>query len=87
MNIDTLNSFIENRIQDNYSILLDNLKYISLNDVYTNKYQSFVSKISDDDKTLFNELIDIKSSLFTEEIYLSYIVGLHDGFEFNKGIK
>ncbi len=87
MNIDTLNSFIENRIQDNYSILLDNLKYISLNDVYTNKYQSFISKISDDDKTLFNELIDIKSSLFTEEIYLSYIVGLHDGFEFNKGIK
>ena len=78
---------IENRIQDNYSILLDNLKYISLNDVYTNKYQSFISKISDDDKTLFNELIDIKSSLFTEEIYLSYIVGLHDGFEFNKGIK
>lgn len=87
MNIDTLNSFIENRIQDNYSILLDNLKYISLNDVYTNKYQSFISNISDDDKALFNELIDIKSSLFTEEIYLSYIVGLHDGFEFNKRIK
>lgn len=87
MNIDALNSFIEDRIQDNYSILLNNLNYISLSDMYTNKYQSFMSKISSDDKVLLNELIDIKSSLFTEEIYLSYIIGLHDGFEFNKGIK
>lgn len=87
MGIDTFNSFIEDRLQNNYSSLLNNSKYVSLNVLYTNKYRDFVSNISAEHKKLFEEIIDIKGNLLSEEIYLSYLIGFHDGFELKKEIQ
>lgn len=87
MGIDTFNSFIEDRLQNNYSSLLNNSKYVSLNVLYTNKYRDFVSNISAEHKKLFEEIIDIKGNLLSEEIYLSYLIGFHDAFELKKEIQ
>ena len=87
MDIDTFNSFIEDRLQNNYSSLLNNSEYVSLNVLYTNKYRDFVSKISAENKKLFEEIIDIKGNLLSEEIYLSYLIGFHDCFELKKEIQ
>lgn len=50
MDIDTFNSFIEDRLQNNYSSLLNNSKYVSLNVLYTNKYRDFISNITAENK-------------------------------------
>ena len=72
MDIDTFTSFIEDRLQNNYSSLLNNSKYVSLNVLYTNKYRDFVSNISAENKKLFEEIIDIKGIFFLKKfIYLT----------------
>lgn len=39
MDTNTLNNFIEDRLQNNYSVLLDNASYIGLNKNYNSEYK------------------------------------------------
>ena len=87
MNTNTLNNFIEERFQDNYSLLLDNSDYIELSNDYNTQYRQLVKSISAEDLKLVENIIDIKSRLLSEELYLSYKIGFTDGFNLSNSIK
>lgn len=87
MNTNTLNNFIEERFQDNYSLLLDNSDYIELSNDYNTQYRQLVKSISAEDLKLVENIIDIKSRLLSEEVYLAYKIGFADGFNLSNSIK
>ena len=87
MNANSLNNFIEERFQDNYASLLDNSEYIELSNDYNAQYRQLVKLIPDEDLKLVENIIDTKSHLLSEEIYLSYKIGFADGFNLGNSIK
>lgn len=87
MDINTLNNYIEDRLQNNYSVLLDNISYIELNKLYNSEYKHLSTLISNKDLKVVETLIDIKSRLLSEEVYLSYKIGFSDGFDLSNHIK
>lgn len=87
MDTNSLNNFIEDRFQENYSLLLDNANYIDLSKNYNAEYKNLEKAISSEDMKLVDKLIDSKNYLFSKELYLAYKIGFADGFHFSDDIK
>lgn len=87
MNTNTLNNFIEERFQDNYSLLLEDSDYIELSNDYNTQYRQLMKLIPDEHLKLVENIIDTKSRLLSEEVYLSYKIGFADGFSLSNSIK
>lgn len=86
MDTDSFNNYIEDRFQSNYSLLLNNPKYIALNAEFNTKYRDLGVELTKDELKLVERLLEIKNNIFSEDMYLAYKVGFTDGFNFKKDI-
>lgn len=84
---DSLNNFIDERLQSNYFLLQKNTDYVDLNNRFNSQYREFIKNLSDEDLRVLENIIDMKNCLLSEEVYLSYKIGFSDGIKFNKEIK
>ena len=87
MESDSLNNFIDDRLQDNYFLLQKKAEYVNLNNKLNSQYRNFVENLSAEDLRILENIIDMKSCLLSEEVYLSYKIGFSDGMKFSKEIK
>lgn len=81
-----LNSYIEDRFEENYQTLLKDQCYINLSKKFNNDYKELQSKLPSENKIALESLFDIKNKLYSEEFYLCYKIGFMDGFDIRKDI-
>lgn len=86
MSSDIFNNYIEDRLEENYQSLLDNQHYLDLSRKFNFEYKKLCSVLSPNNKKDLDFLLDTKNKLLSEEIYLSYKLGLSDGFDLRKNI-
>lgn len=86
MDTDSFNNYIEDRFQCNYSLLLDNPKYIALNSEFNTKYRDLGVELTKEQLKMVEHLLEIKNDIFSEDMYLAYKVGFTDGFNLKKDI-
>lgn len=86
MDTDCFNNYIEDRFQSNYSLLLNNPKYIALNAEFNTKYRDLGVELTKEQLKMVEHLLEIKNNIFSEDMYLAYKVGFTDGFNLKKDI-
>lgn len=87
MNVDFFNTYIDDRLQTNYHILLDNPKYVTLVKQFNKDYRTLSNSLSPEKVNQLEKIIDLKNVLLSNEVYLSYKIGFKDALDLKNTIK
>lgn len=81
---ETINDYIDERINNNYEIIMKSTEYKKKSKMYNKLYNYLYEKLSSEDKEKFEEILNIKGDIVGFEVYLSYLIGMHDQIKINK---
>ena len=88
--MDTLNeefrTFIDERINDNFSKLSKTKEFSELNNKYINLLEKMRNTLSDEQIKRFESLLELNNSLHSQEIFFCYHLGLIDGIKIENSI-
>lgn len=86
LEIEELNTYIEERFQNNYNLLVNDFSYSNVTKLFNYKHKNFIKELSKEDIALLEDLLEMKNALASKEVHLAYRIGLNDGIKLSSDI-